>query len=68
MDEGCAGFDIAWSGKEVVMTGLYTQGGETFAWTEVFAFDTPSSFTQTLQIGSPGALKPGSTIRGTRRE
>ena len=64
VDTGCSSFSVSWSGERVEMAGAYTQGGKPITWHELFVFDTPTSFTQTLRIGPRQKLV--STILATR--
>jgi hypothetical protein len=64
VDEGCTSFSVRWSAERVEMIGAYTQGGKPVTWRELFVFDTPTSFTQTLRIGPRQKLV--STILATR--
>jgi ketosteroid isomerase-like protein len=58
---------LKWDGKQFVFDTEFPRGGKTFAWHEVFTDITPTSFTQTADVGEKGGpLKRWLTIHGTR--
>lgn len=66
-DQGCSGFTVRWERSDIIMSGEWESQGKRLAWREVFVFAGPSSFTQTLYIGSPGRnLERASVIQATR--
>lgn len=67
VDEECTSFGVTWNASRVELRGVYTHGGKRVTWQERFEFDAPTSFTQTLRIGSPNQRpKLVSTILATR--
>src|SRR5262249_22307903 len=66
-DQGCDRMAARWEGKEAVMTGEWEQAGKRTAWKEVYSFDGPDTFTQTLFFGPPGGtLERAAIIRAHR--
>jgi hypothetical protein len=58
---------LKWDGKQLVYDTEFPRGDKKFAWHEVFSDITPTSFTQTADIGeSGGPLKRWLTIHATR--
>jgi hypothetical protein len=58
-----------WKEGRLVLSDERTEHGKKRLFQEVFTFDTPDSFTQTLAEGEPGgSLKPFLTIRATRKK
>jgi hypothetical protein len=56
-----------WDGKQLIIDTEFPRGGKKFAWHEVFSNITPTSFTQTADIGETGGpLKRWVTIQATR--
>lgn len=66
-DEGCNPFEASWEGDTFINIGEWEYHGKRRAWREVFAFPTPTTFTQMLYMGEPGAQpKLVSSIHGTK--
>lgn len=66
-DEGCTAFSVSWEGSDILMTGEWGNGGQRYAWKEIFTLSGPNAFTQTLSIGPPGGvLEPASVIHAKR--
>ena len=58
-----------WDGKQLIIDTEFAREGKKFVWHEVFSDITPTSFTQTADIGeSGGRLKRWITIHATRIE
>ena len=58
-----------WKEGRLVLSDERYEDGKKHLFREIFAFDTPDSFTQTLAEGeSGGLLKPFLTIRATRKK
>ena len=66
--EGCqTGFALNWQGDQIVVTSEFERGGKKFTWREVVSDITPTSFTQTADIGEVGEpLKRWLTIHATK--
>ena len=62
-----SGLGPKWYGKRLVIEAEFPRDGKTFSWHEVFSDITPTSFTQTADIGEKGGpLKRWLTIHGTK--
>ena len=58
-----------WKEGQLVLSEERYKEGKKYIFQEIFAFDTPDSFTQTLAEGeSVGSIKPFLTIRATRKK
>lgn len=67
-EPGCTAFDVKWEANQIMMDGEFQQSGERLSWHEVFTLTSPTSFTQTLDIGKPGGeMKRGPTIFGKKQ-
>lgn len=66
--QGCqTGFTLAWEGNKIVVTSEFERDGKDFAWHEVVSDITPTSFTQTADIGPIGGKsKRWLTIHATK--
>ncbi len=66
--QGCqTGFTLNWEGDELVISSEFERGGKKFTWREVVSDITPTSFTQTADIGEVGEpLKRWLTIHATK--
>ncbi|HTM38255.1 MAG TPA: hypothetical protein VL156_16010 [Terriglobales bacterium] len=62
-----ANSSLKWDGKQLTIDLDFPRGGKKMTWHEVWSGITPSSFTQTGEIGEVGgALKKAVTIHGTK--
>lgn len=60
--------DAEWKEGRLTISEKRSENGKETVFREVFMFDTPNSFTQTLEAGDAAAeLKPFLTIRATRK-
>lgn len=60
---------VDWNEGRLVLSEERSKDGRKHLFQEVFAFDTPDSFTQTLAEGEPGgSLRTFLTIRATRKK
>jgi ketosteroid isomerase-like protein len=67
-DQGCTPFEVTWRDDDIEMAGEYDGGGKATAWKEVFHVTSPTHFTQTLFMGTPGEeLKKVSTIMAEKK-
>jgi hypothetical protein len=67
LQSAVSGFGPKWDGRQLVIDMEFPRNGKQFAWHEVFSDITPTSFTQTADIGEKGGqLKRWLTIHATR--
>lgn len=67
VEDSLKGVSLKWDGKQLVVDMKFMENGKKMAWHEVFFNITPTSFTQTADMGEAGApLKRWVTIHATK--